>query len=375
MARTQDSGTRGDRRSSFGSVFRRKRADGTYYPGWWIRYVAGGKRTMQFGGDSKTQAQEFLAARRTEHVNDRILGVANVERVTVAEFIDSALVTYRANLRAGGMGSRATTLKHFRQQFGTVNLCDVTAKDVKGFMDRAAGDGYAKSSIRTMHGHLSSLFKLAMLQRKARENPCRDVRPPKADESDRPYVAPDRLTRIYAAIPAADGYRAAAILCGDAGMRRNEAVYIQWFDFSRPGFERVTIPAERAKSHKARTIKLTARAVAALEELAAGRSTVPFRSDERVFAFDEHKFRSVFRGAMTRIGEEHLTPHMLRHAFAARLVHEGVKIPTVSKLLGHADIKTTMRYAKWAPDTAEDDAIDRFARADQRAAPTSAVSG
>jgi hypothetical protein len=37
---------------------------------------------------------------------------------------------------------------------------------------------------------------------------------------------------------------------------------------------------------------------------------------------------------------------MSRHTFAVRLLEEGVDIYTVSKLLGHADIETTMAYAK-----------------------------
>jgi site-specific recombinase XerD len=38
--------------------------------------------------------------------------------------------------------------------------------------------------------------------------------------------------------------------------------------------------------------------------------------------------------------------HSLRHTFATNLVARGVDIYTVSRLLGHSDIKTTLIYAK-----------------------------
>ena len=42
--------------------------------------------------------------------------------------------------------------------------------------------------------------------------------------------------------------------------------------------------------------------------------------------------------------------HSLRHTFASHLVMKGVDLPTVQKLMGHADIQTTMIYAHLAPD-------------------------
>ena len=55
-----------------------------------------------------------------------------------------------------------------------------------------------------------------------------------------------------------------------------------------------------------------------------------------------HKFRK----AADRAGLEGFKLHSLRRRFASALIAAGVDIYTVSKLLGHADLKTTMVYAK-----------------------------
>ncbi len=57
-----------------------------------------------------------------------------------------------------------------------------------------------------------------------------------------------------------------------------------------------------------------------------------------------------FRQACQKAGIENVTLHSLRHTFASHLVMAGVDLASVSKLLGHKDISTTMIYSHLSQD-------------------------
>jgi len=65
-----------------------------------------------------------------------------------------------------------------------------------------------------------------------------------------------------------------------------------------------------------------------------------------------------FRKALRQAGIEELRFHDLRHTAATRIVESGANIVAVSRILGHADLKTTMRYAH--PDNSLKDAVEKL---------------
>ncbi|MCV7757021.1 tyrosine-type recombinase/integrase [Pluralibacter gergoviae] len=62
---------------------------------------------------------------------------------------------------------------------------------------------------------------------------------------------------------------------------------------------------------------------------------------------------SAFRGAVKRAGidlPDGQLSHVLRHTFASHFMMRGGNILVLQRILGHTDIKVTMRYAHFAPD-------------------------
>ena len=71
------------------------------------------------------------------------------------------------------------------------------------------------------------------------------------------------------------------------------------------------------------------------------------RKGEKVFkAYDKHRPRRVLMKIASKADIEGLTRlHELRHSYASFLLNKGVDIYKIKELLGHSDIRDTMKYA------------------------------
>ncbi len=135
----------------------------------------------------------------------------------------------------------------------------------------------------------------------------------------------------------------------NTGLRQGELFQLHWdaVDLER---QSIAIYGGTAKSGNTRHLPLNTTALLALQVWKEQQT----KFDGLVFpSIDGKPFDNVNR-AWHRVLEDasivNFRWHDLRHDFASKLVMAGVDLNTVRELLGHADIKMTLRYAHLAPE-------------------------
>jgi len=130
------------------------------------------------------------------------------------------------------------------------------------------------------------------------------------------------------------------------GARKREVLDARWRDID---WAQRSWRIPKTKSGKVRHVPISSGAMRVLEHLRF-RTTEELLDEEAIFANPRtgEPFVSIFyswNNARIRAGLPEFRIHDLRHSFASYLVNAGRSLYEVQELLGHADIKTTSRYA------------------------------
>lgn len=255
-------------------------------------------------------------------------------------------------------------------------LDKVTAWDIQSWRSKRHKDGLSASTSNRYIGTLKAMFNRAVEWEIIDANPIAKVKKQKSDSrAIVRYLTPDEEERLRASLRSRDRrlaksnpfYNDKQFVCLEAilggyqdhihpmilllintGMRRGEMFNLRWQDVDFDN-KRITVVGNTSKTGQTRYIPLNVEAFNVItmwqKQTLKTSGYVFIGKNKQRFTNIDKAWKVLLRDA--KINDFRL--HDLRHHFASRLVSSGVDLNSVRELLGHTDIKMTLRYAHLAP--------------------------
>lgn len=244
------------------------------------------------------------------------------------------------------------TFNHIDKDF-LIGFIEYLNSDIRDF-DKAAKDKNRKPK------PLSNVYKEALFARimvalnKAErdgiiiKNPGKDIDrklKPHSEQKTRCYLTLEEIQRIIETDYKPDNdIKPAFLFCCFSGLRYSDVSKLTWKEItvSQNGYAQIETTMQ--KTGKSITIPLSDNALKWLPEREGNlpENRIFYKLPDQVNNADV-RLRTLIKKAGI---SKHVTFHVARHSFATLTLTYGADLYTVSKLLGHANIRTTQVYAK-----------------------------
>ena len=291
---------------------------------------------------------------------------------TLRQFLDDSLSPWAIEHRKWGAGSVKRIKAAFADRLDKP-LTDLNAWVIEKWRSQRLKAGTADATVNRELAGLKSALAKAVEWDALAANPLMAVKLRHVDNARVRYLTSDEEKRLRAALVQRDRAGIAARNRGNAhrasrgyellptmpkggyfdhltpmvlaalntGLRRGELIALDWSDINLPA-KRLHVRAAAAKSGKSRYVPLNKEAGAVLTRWQKQGGT------GRVFNVRDVK--TAWHALMKAAAIKGFNFHDLRHSFASKLVMAGVDLNTVRELLGHADLKMTLRYSHLAQE-------------------------
>jgi integrase len=239
---------------------------------------------------------------------------------------------------------------HLLPHFGKRYMDEITRQDiVKMHADRKAS-GAAPGSANRLLIMMRYIFNLTLKWEVPgiKANPCKGIPLMEENNQMERYLSVGEVERLYLAVCKSENtmlkYIVPMLIL--TGARKREVLDARWRDID---WAQRSWRIPKTKSGKIRHIPLSTGAMNVLEHVRL-KVRHGLLNEQAIFANPKtgEPFVSFFyswNNARIRAGLPEFRIHDLRHSFASHLVNAGRSLYEVQELLGHADIKTTSRYA------------------------------
>ena len=235
-----------------------------------------------------------------------------------------------------------------------VGVCEVVERDVEEYVQTLTRRGKSPATVTRSVASIKSLYNFLVARGETDRNPAKSVSHAKV-ERKLPQVLTGKEVELFLEQPECTdlkGFRDRAMLelLYATGIRVSELIALDVDDLNLPG----GILRCRSKG-KERIIPLYPAAVRALNEYIHNVRPKLVDSLEETALFvnmggermSRQGFWKLIKYYQEKAGiKKDITPHTLRHSFAAHLLENGADLRSIQEMLGHADISSTQIYSR-----------------------------
>ncbi len=255
----------------------------------------------------------------------------------------STVVSYERDLKR---------LEMYLSESGVDSLAGVTPRNLSSYLADLEKKGLSAATVSRNVASMRAFFRYICCQNKMENDPTETIRAPHIDKKAPDVLTAEEVTRLLEQ-PSGDSPkelrdRAMLELLYATGMRVSELISLKLKDVSLKMNYVICRDGE-----KERVIPFGVSAKEALERyMKQGREAL-LKEEGQMYLFVNCSGNPMSRQGFWKLIKQYarkagiyaeITPHTLRHCFAAHLLENGADIKSVQEMLGHSNVSTTQIY-------------------------------
>ena len=270
-----------------------------------------------------------------------------------------AFITYLHNVKKTSGNTEMSyrrdleKVSHFMESRGIVETKDITAQDLADYVKFLEDSKFAAATVSRNIASLKAFYHYMVQEGMVAEDISDKLKAPKIEKKVPEIMTPDEVVRLLEQ-PSGDSPKeirdkAMLELLYATGIRVTELITLNLSDVNMQ--MNFILCRDR---NKERIIPFGAAAKNALVRYLDGTREEMLENKKSEVLFANCSGQPMSRQGFWKLIKHYakkadiqadITPHTLRHSFAAHLVENGADLRSVQEMLGHSDISTTQIYA------------------------------
>jgi integrase len=322
---------------------------------WWVRFRMGGIHVRRSAKTSKkAEAQAYLHRLMEEHA--QASRGETLPRHLLTEAMDRFFE--ESSLEAGTIGTYRYTSRVVSQLLGHLHLDEINRRSLAEYVATRKRTAVTDATIRRDLAFLGSIFTAAIRWGWADTSPVTNFNKKALKESSprTRFLAREEFARLLGA--ASDDLKPILMLAVETGLRKEELLGLT---FPSIDLRRRELHLTVTKTGRPRRVPLSPKALETIRELlerSRPRTSYLFCKPDGSRIGNPKK---AFIGACRRAGIDDFRFHDLRHTYASWWVQDGGDLYRLSRILGHATLQMSSRYAHLRTDDLHDE-LERVAQ-------------